>query len=187
MLLEGLGLTFDVVVADVDETPLPGESAEDHCVRLARAKAKDVAERHPEALTLGADTAVVVDGEILGKPADQEDARKMLGMISGRWHTVVSAFALICPDHDIEYENVVRSEVFIRKLSPEQIRWYIETGEPMDKAGSYAIQGLGASLVREIKGSYTCVVGLPLTETVEAFEALFGPGCLFGSEDEKGA
>jgi septum formation protein len=153
-------------------------------LRLAKAKADAVARLHPEALTLGADTAVIVDGRILGKPADEEDAVRMLSLISGRWHTVVTAFALVCPERKISVERVVTSDVFIRKLSQAQIRWYIATGEPMDKAGSYAIQDLGASLVREVKGSYTCVVGLPLTEVVEELETLFGPDCLFGDKKD---
>ncbi len=179
-LLEGLGLSFDIVVSDVDETPLPGELPQPHTLRLAKAKAEAVSRLHPDALTLGSDTTVIVDGQILGKPVDQEDAVRMLTMISGRWHTVVTAFALVCLDRDISVERVVESDVFIRELSEAQIRWYIATGEPMDKAGSYAIQDLGASLVREVKGSYTCVVGLPLAEVVQELEKLFGPDCLLG-------
>jgi len=178
-LLEDLGLDFDIQIANVDECPLPGENPEAHCVRLAVEKSEAIAASHPDALTLGADTAVVVDQAILGKPADKAEARRMLTTISGRWHTVVTAFALRCPEKGIEIERAVKSDVFIRKLSDAQVRWYIETGEPMDKAGAYAIQGVGASLVREVKGSYTCVVGLPLAETVEELEALFGPACLF--------
>ena len=184
-LLAGLGLDFRQVVSDVDETPLPGELPKPQCLRLANEKARAVAARYPEALTLGADTSVVIDEHILGKPADEADAQRMLAMISGRWHTVVTAFALHWPEKNIETERVVTSEVFIRELSDAQIRWYIQTGEPMDKAGSYAIQGLGAALVSQVQGSYTCVVGLPLTETVEAFEALFGPDCLFGNHRKR--
>jgi septum formation protein len=180
-LLEGLGLTFDTIPADIDESHQNGELPDAHCRRLAIEKAKKVAGAHPAALTLGSDTSVIVDGLILGKPADPDDAARMLGMISGRWHTVVTAFALICPDRNIDVSKVVTSDVFIRELSEAQIRWYIETGEPMDKAGAYAIQGVGASLVKQVKGSYTCVVGLPLAETVKELETLFGPDCLLGN------
>lgn len=180
-LLEGLGLTFDVVISNVDEKVFPGELPLEHCQRLAFAKAEAVANSNPDALILGADTAVIVDGDILGKPVDKKDAVRMLGTISGRWHTVITAFALVCPEMNIKVERVVSSEVFIRNLSKSQIEWYIDTGEPMDKAGAYAIQGLGAALVKEVKGSYTCVVGLPLAETVAELEKLFGPDCLLGS------
>ena len=179
-LLEGLGLSFDIVVSDVDETPMQGELPEPHCLRLAQSKAEAVAALRPESLTLGADTAVIVDGAILGKPTDPDDAHRMLRMISGRWHTVITAYALVCPDRGISVSKAVHSDVFIRELSDAQIRWYIATGEPMDKAGSYAIQDIGASLVAKVNGSYTCVVGLPLAEVVGELETLFGPDCLLG-------
>lgn len=179
-LLSGMGLDFQVHVSDVDELPIPGESPEAHCLRLAIEKAEDVAQHHPEALTLGADTVVIVDGEILGKPVDTYDARRMLKKISGRWHTVITAFALRCPGKNIRVSRAVSSDVFIRGLSDNQIKWYVGTKEPMDKAGAYAIQGVGASLVKQVKGSYTCVVGLPLAELVEELETLFGPDCYLG-------
>ena len=184
-LLEGLGLSFEVVKSGVDESPRPDEKAPDQCLRLAQEKAQVVAADQSEALVLGADTAVVVNDLVLGKPEDVSDAQRMLGLISGRWHTVVTAFSLQCPERSIDRSRLVTSEVFIRKLTDQQIRWYIATGEPMDKAGAYAIQGIGASLVAEVKGSYTCVVGLPLAETVEEFEALFGPDCLLGDQKKE--
>ena len=179
-LLKGLGLDFEIIIADIDESPIAGESPVEYCKRAAFEKAKAISAKNPAAITLGADTTVIVDGEILGKPENKEHAAWMLGRISGRWHTVISAFALIYPQRQIEVKRTVSSDVFIRELSDAQINWYIETGEPMDKAGSYAIQGVGASLVREVKGSYTCVVGLPLAETVKELESLFGPDCLLG-------
>jgi nucleoside triphosphate pyrophosphatase len=180
-LLNGLGLKFEIDISGIDEQPIEGETPEQYCLRLAEEKAVDVAVRHPAELVLGADTSVIVDGAILGKPVDKDDAFRMLRMISNRWHTVITAFALICKDREISITRAVSSQVFIRQLSDAQIRWYIETGEPMDKAGSYAIQGVGASLVKEVQGSYTCVVGLPLAELVEELETLFGPDCLLGS------
>lgn len=180
-LLEGLGIPFDIIVSNVDERVISGELPEEHCARLATAKAEAVAATVPEALTLGADTAVIVDGEIFGKPVDMKDAVRILGIISGRWHTVITAFTLICLERKIKVERVESSEVFIRNLSTSQIEWYIDSGEPMDKAGAYAIQGIGASLVKKVKGSYTCVVGLPLAETVIELEKLFGSDCLLGS------
>jgi len=177
-LLEGLGLEFSVIVSDVDETPVPGEKPEAMCLRLAMEKAAYIAKRAPESLSLGADTSVIVDEMILGKPENEQEAAGMLKTISNRWHTVITAFALQCPQRNIDVGRVVKSRVFIRPLNDEQIRWYISTGEPMDKAGSYAIQGVGAALVSEVKGSYTCVVGLPLAELVEELEKLFGPDFL---------
>jgi len=179
-LLKGLSLEFGIHAADIDESPLPNESPEDHCLRAALGKGEIISDRHPGALVLGADTSVIIDGKIFGKPKDKHEAQRMLGELSGRWHTVITAFALLLSEKNIKVTRLIKSEVFIRELSPAQIKWYTETGEPMDKAGAYAIQGLGASLVKEVRGSYTCVVGLPLAETVEELEKIFGPDCLLG-------
>jgi septum formation protein len=159
-LLAGLGLRFTIRAADLDETPLPGEDPGETVLRLAREKAAALA--HPGELVLAADTDVVIDGEILGKPRDPEDARRMLARIAGREHTVLSAVALEEPGRNRRTSGMATSRVRIAPLTPERIAWYVATGEPLDKAGSYAVQGIGALLVEEIFGNYTNVVGLPL-------------------------
>ena len=171
-LLSRLGLSFEVIPADTDETLFDGERPGEHTRRLAEAKARAVAEQHPGRWSLGADTIVFIDDEILGKPADEDDAFHMLQTIAGRRHTVVTSFCVANAERAERALETVKSLVFLRELTPEEIRWYIATGEPMDKAGSYAVQGIGASLVTRIEGSYTNVVGLPLAETVAALERL---------------
>lgn len=167
-LLEGLRLSFEVRSSEIDESVLAGEAPGDHVLRLARAKAQAVA--MPGELILAADTVVVLGGRILGKPADPTDAQQMLGHLAGRQHTVYTGVALFDPDRDRLASAVDQSEVRIAVLSKEEIAWYVSTGEPLDKAGSYAIQGLGALFVEAIEGNYTNVVGLPLPTT----RALFG-------------
>lgn len=169
-LLEGLHLTFEVRSAEIDESVLADEVPEGHVLRLARAKAQAVA--LPGELVLAADTVVVLDGRILGKPADRADARQMLHTLARRQHTVYSGVALYDPDREALGSDSDRSEVRIAALSEEEIEWYVSTGEPLDKAGSYAIQGLGALFVESITGNYTNVVGLPLPLTRSLFRQL---------------
>ncbi|HEV2112243.1 MAG TPA: nucleoside triphosphate pyrophosphatase [Gammaproteobacteria bacterium] len=166
-LLEQLGLRFEVLAADLDETPRPGEAAADYVQRLARAKAEAAAARlgDPAARVLGADTAVVLDGAILGKPRDRAEGLAMLARLSGRRHQVLSAVALWQGGRlDTALSS---SEVSFRDISAAEARSYWESGEPADKAGGYAIQGLGAMFVVRLEGSYSGVVGLPLFETAE--------------------
>lgn len=165
LLLEQLGLRFEVLAAEVDETLQPGEAAADYVLRLARAKTEAVAQnlRAPAAPVLGADTAVVVEGVILGKPRDQADGLAMLARLSGRCHQVLSAVALWQAGR---LDTALScSEVGFRDISAEEARSYWESGEPADKAGGYAIQGLGAVFVERLEGSYSGVMGLPLFET----------------------
>jgi septum formation protein len=169
-LLGGLGLQFAVRAVDLDETPLPGEDPGDTVLRLARAKA--AARAHPGELVLAADTVVVIDSELLGKPADPADARRMLSRIAGREHTVLTAVALEEPDRDRRAAGIATSRVRMAVLSREEIGWYVATGEPLDKAGSYAVQGIGALFVEEVFGNYTNVVGLPLPLTYRLFREL---------------
>ena len=168
-LLEGAGLVFDVVLAppDVEEGIAPGLGAEAEAMRRARAKAGFVAKTHSGALVLGADTVVVLDGEILGKPSSMDDAARMLGLLSGRTHEVITAFTLLGAGS--RQEEAVMTKVSLRALDEETIGRYAESGEPMDKAGAYAIQGLGGSLVDRVEGSYTNVVGLPVAEVLKVF------------------
>lgn len=163
-LLASLGLSFDVEVAGVDETARPGEAPRDYVLRVAREKAAAVAGRLPQALVLAADTTVALGAQILGKPADAAEAAQLLRQLSGRRHAVFTAVVL---DGAARAEQVVETAVSFRELSPSEIAWYAGTGEPLDKAGAYAIQGAGGAFVRSIEGSASNVVGLPLAETVE--------------------
>ena len=169
-LLTGLGVRFTVRAVDLDETPGDGEPPEETVLRLAREKA--AAQAHPGELVLAADTVVVIDGQLLGKPRDPEDARRMLAMIAGREHTVLTGVALEDPGRDRRTAALERSRVRMASLTPEEIEWYVATGEPLDKAGSYAVQGIGALFVEEVYGNYTNVVGLPLPLTYRLFREM---------------
>lgn len=159
-LLKAAGIVFDVMAADVDESPQPGETPEAHVRRLAEEKARAVSAQRDGATVLGADTVVVVDGELLGKPRDSEDAAAMLRKLRGKTHEVVTGVALLSRDRrDV---RVARTRVTFGALTDEEIGWYVASGEPMDKAGGYAIQGLASRFVVAIDGSYSNVVGLPV-------------------------
>jgi septum formation protein len=172
-LLAGLGLAFEVRPVDLDESVLPDEAPRDYVRRLAIEKG--AARGEPGEVVLSADTTVVLDGEILGKPDDAAHARAMLGRIAGRRHTVYTGVALHLPAASGEPRRAVtvdRTEVRIAPLSESEIADYVATGEPLDKAGAYAIQGLGTLLVEAIDGNYTNVVGLPLPATAQLFRQL---------------
>ncbi|MFH1135211.1 MAG: Maf family protein [Pseudomonadota bacterium] len=166
-LLDQAGLEFQVIPAEVDEAALEGETPEAYVRRLARTKAEKIGRGFSERLILAADTIVVLESEIMGKPEDREDAARMLTKLSGRVHRVITAYCLFRPDLNRMVEDQESTLVEFRKLSPAEIRGYIGSGEPMDKAGAYAIQGGGGSLTRRIEGSYTNVIGLPLAEVLE--------------------
>ncbi len=166
-LLRLVGARFEIVPADVDERALPEERAESHVLRLAEAKARvavgeTALAAAEETLTLGADTVVTLDRAILGKPAGDAEARRMLESLSGRVHEVWTGLFLFDPAHDRGVGEAVRSIVKFSRLEPDEIDRYVATGEPLDKAGAYAVQGYGAAFVEAIEGSYTNVVGLPL-------------------------
>jgi septum formation protein len=167
-LLGGLGLRFETRSADVDETPHSGEEPEAYVVRLAREKAGAVA--RPGELVLAADTTVVVDGEILGKPLDADDARRMLRQLAGREHEVLTGIALFEVERTAARADL--SRVRMAPLTDEEIDWYVATGEPMDKAGAYGIQGLGSLFVEAVDGNYTNVVGLPVPAVYRLFAEL---------------
>ncbi len=172
-LLLGIGLPFEVAPSEVEEISLPGERPQDQVRRLALEKAQDVAKRFPEAWVLGADTIVVIDKTILGKPNSTDEACYMLNTLAGRTHEVYTGYTIMRKSGlDQPLVNHVRSLVHIRKLSDQEISDYVASGEPMDKAGSYAIQGLGAAIVRKVEGSYTNVVGLPLCEVAKHLKDL---------------
>jgi septum formation protein len=159
-ILTSLGIPFAVDPADVPEEIRPGESARDAASRLAADKAAPVAARRPDRWVLAADTLVLVGEEILGKPRDDADARRMLGLLAGREHRVVTAVRLQ-RGAEAGRERIETSRVRISPLSPEEILWYVATGEPRDKAGAYAVQGLGSRFIESVAGSYTNVMGLP--------------------------
>jgi septum formation protein len=165
-----LGVRFLVRPVDLDESPRNGELPRDYVLRLAIEKAAARAE--PGELVLAADTIVVIDGEMLGKPLDREDACRMLRRLAGREHTVFTGIALADPSRGEEEADLDESRVQIAPLSAEEIAWYVDTGEPLDKAGAYAIQGLGSLLVERVEGNYTNVVGLPIPRTYRLFKRL---------------
>ena len=172
-LLDMLGIPHTVDPADVDETPRPGESAELLAPRLAREKAMAVASRRQGSWVLGADTLVVIDADVLGKPRSPAEAERMLGRLSAREHRVVTAVALARDGTVHEACDVTR--VRFRSIAPEQIRAYVATGEPMDKAGAYGVQGAGAALVERIEGDFFGVMGLPLRLVVDLLAAAGTP------------
>jgi septum formation protein len=167
-LLASAGVRFIVVPSQVVEERLPSETPEDFVRRLAAAKAREVARRRRDGVVLGADTEVVLDAEVLGKPRDDEDARAMLARLSGRVHDVLTGYEVYDPGTERGDGGVVRTRVEIAVLRRTEIDAYVATGEPRGKAGAYAIQGRAAGLVRRIEGSYTNVVGLPLREVLES-------------------
>jgi len=172
-LLQSVGIKFEIIAPLSDESLLHNENSKDYALRLALEKAISVSQNlDGDFLVIGADTIVVVDDEILGKPLNEEDARVMLSRISGREHHVLTAFSIAKPKDTIFHSQVVDTKVRVKTLEPEEIEGYIKTGEPMDKAGAYGIQGIGAFLVKGIEGSYTNVVGLPLVEVLEALNKL---------------
>ena len=169
-LLAAAGFSFDVTPVDVDETLQPDEDATSYVTRLARAKALAAAPSHADRVVIGADTAVVVDGEVLGKPRGAEDATRMLRLLSGRAHEVLTGIAVFARGRILS--AVERTTVWFAPLSDSEISWYVASGEPLDKAGAYAIQALASRFVPRIDGSYTNVVGLPVSTVVELLAKL---------------
>jgi len=166
-LLRQLGFSFKVIPSRLEETNQSGMEPRGHATYYAKEKAKEVAQRYPQEWVLAADTIVVVDEKILGKPVNFTEATAMLSRLSGRSHHVITGVCLLHAQCGVEESQAVETEVFMRRLGAADIEGYITTGEPMDKAGAYGIQGIGGCLVQRIEGSYSNVVGLPLCETVE--------------------
>jgi septum formation protein len=163
-LLNLIGIAHEVCPANIDETARPREVPRRHAERLAREKASAVATRDPDLITIGADTLVVVNRKVLGKPADEGEAAHMLGLLSGREHTVITAVAV---SRGKKLRSAIEEvRVKFRRLRDDEIDAYIATGEPMDKAGAYGIQGFGATIVERIEGDYFAVMGLPLGRLV---------------------
>ena len=164
-----LGVRFTVRAADIDESPRPGEEPRAYVLRLAKEKA--AAQAGPGELVLAADTTVVIDGEILGKPEDPEDARRMLRRLADREHQVLTGIALEEPGRG-RASDVVETRVRMAALTDEEMAWYVGTGEPMDKAGAYAIQGVGSLFVEAVDGTPSNVVGLPVPAVYRLFARL---------------
>lgn len=171
-LLSQLGLDFEVIPSRVVEDFFQKESPQDHVIRLAEAKVRDVADRYPDCWVLAADTIVTINGSHLGKPKNQEEAMEMLHCLSGREHWVFTGFDICHLGKGKGDKEVVQTAVKMKVLSQMEMEWYIQTGEPFDKAGGYAIQGIGSFMIESIRGSYTNVVGLPLCELIQMLHRL---------------
>lgn len=171
-ILSAVGWPFEAHPAGVDETRLAGESPENFVRRLAREKAEAVARTRLFGLVLGADTTVVVDGEILEKPRDEEDARRMLRLLSGRWHEVLTGVALVRAEAGLVRVGIERTRVRFAETDDEEIDWHVRTGDVLDKAGAYAVQGRAALFIQAIEGDYWNVVGLPVRLVYELARAL---------------
>jgi len=161
-ILRMVGWPFEIHPVDIDESRREGEAAANYVERLAREKAEAAAPHRPGATIVGADTVVVTDQEILSKPRDEEEARRMVRLLNGRWHQVLTGVAVIRFGRSSVKVRHETTEVRFAEMSEQNISWYVATGEPMDKAGAYAIQGQGSQFIEEIKGDYFNVVGLPI-------------------------
>jgi len=170
-LLRSVGLKFKIIPAHINENGLAGEGPRQHVKRLAREKAMVIAKKYPEAWVLGADTIVVIDGIVLGKPENKTQARKMLQKLSGREHKVFTGFTIAHVAAEIYRTKVIQSAVQFKTISPKEMDWYVASDEPYDKAGGYAVQGQGACFIKSIRGSYTNVIGLPLCEVLEELKS----------------
>jgi septum formation protein len=166
-LLERAGLRFSVIPSEFDEASISASAPDDYVRSLAIEKARDIGRTHPDSWVIGADTVVVVEGRILGKPASPSEAGDMLRLLSGRTHQVLTGYCICRICEARLFADTVCTDVLFKTLSNDEIEWYIQTGEPFDKAGAYAIQGIGTFLVKRINGSYTNVVGLPVCEVIE--------------------
>ena len=173
-ILGFVGWQFIKDVADIDETEFAGENPADYVQRLARTKAETVAAKHPNAIILGADTTVVIENEIIGKPVDLEDARRMLRKLSGRWHEVLTGVALvkISDGGQKTLVSMQKTSVKFSQLSEDEITYLVEKGDPLDKAGAYAVQAQAALFIEEIRGDYWNVVGLPIQLVYRLFQEI---------------
>jgi len=171
-ILRTLGVSFSIIPPDIDERKKPDESPKDYVLRVSHEKAQKVGDLFPDKWIIGADTVVVHKGRVLGKPKTEEDAYAMLRKLKAAWHKVYTGYCVLNVSRQIIYQDVAETKVFIKDLTDEEIKRYIGTSEPFDKAGSYAVQGKGGYMVKEIKGSYTNVVGLPICEIAEVLLSL---------------
>jgi septum formation protein len=166
-LLLNAGLTFTIVPSRVIEDAYSISDPKQYAGILAEAKASEVSERYPDSWVIGADSIVEINGDVLEKPATISEARQMIQMLSGNTHYVHTAYAIDCKEKDHHFSDIVSTAVLFKSLTEKEIEWYIHTTEPYNKAGGYAIQGLGSFMVKHINGSYTNVVGLPVCEVMD--------------------
>jgi septum formation protein len=166
-LLQQAGLSFRVIPSSIDETSVTISSPETYVRLLSEAKANDIAVKYPDKWVIGADTIVLQEGTVLGKPGSQTEARTMIKRLSGQTHQVLTGYTICCKAKSRSFSETIKTDVLFKNLTDEEIEWYIQTEESFDKAGAYAIQGLGTFLVKSINGSYTNVVGLPVCEVIE--------------------
>jgi septum formation protein len=171
-ILRTLGISFAIIPPDIDETQKKGEGIREFVQRVSYEKAFKVAAHFPDKWIIGADTVVVLKGKVLGKPKNEQDALAMLRTLRGKWHKVITGFCILNLRNKTTYRDVVETRVLVKDLSDDEIARYIGTSEPLGKAGSYAVQGKGGYMVKEIRGSYTNVVGLPICEVAEALLSL---------------
>lgn len=166
-ILENMNLKFDIIKSEIEETTIENESPKDLVKRLSYEKAYDIASKNLDSIVIGADTVVVLDNNVLGKPKDEDEAFNMLKQMSGKEHDVITGVSILCLDLKKEICDYCVSKVKFKNLSDEEIYSYIKTGECMDKAGAYGIQGLGGLLVEYIKGDYFNIVGFPISSVAE--------------------
>ncbi|MGI6524576.1 MAG: Maf family protein [Bdellovibrionota bacterium] len=171
-LLKVCGVSFKVCPADIDETTFPEETPLDAIKRLALTKAKVISAKYPDAYVIGADTDVVIDGEVLGKPLCAERAEEMLHRLQGREHSVIGSFAIVCKTKPLEVVESSVTKVKFLPMTPAEIRGYVETGEPLNKAGACSIQGCGMQFISEICGSYSNVIGLDVAALLKKMKTL---------------
>jgi septum formation protein len=171
-LLKQVGLDFEVVPSRVIEDFVGTETPQDHVIRLAETKVQDVAYRYPDRWVIAADTIVYIDGSILGKPKNQEEAKGMLDRLNGQEHWVMTGFSVCHLEKGKSDKEAVQTSVKVKALTSAEMDWYVRTGEPFDKAGGYAIQGIGSFMIESIRGSYSNVVGLPLCELLQMLNRL---------------
>lgn len=174
-LLSKAGLSFEVVPSNYEEDMSLPLSPQELAKTLSRGKAEDVANKYPEVVVIGADTFVAFDGRVLGKPYTKEKAKEMLTILSGKQHVIITGFTIIEKTANKSISKAIESKIFFRNLTEKEIDDYVETGEPLDKAGAYAIQGLGSKLIEKTEGDYASILGLPIddvVETLKGFDAL---------------
>ena len=171
-ILRTLGISFSIIPPDIDETKRAEETPQEFVKRISYEKASKVGKHFPDKWVIAADTIVVLKGKVLGKPNNERDAFNMLKTLRGKWHKVITGYCVLNLLKNVVYRDMVETKVFLRHMTDDEINRYIKTSEPMGKAGSYAVQGKGGYMVKEIKGSYTNVVGLPICEVAEALLSL---------------
>ncbi len=171
-LLRQMGLEFDVIPSRIEENEISSETPQDHVLRLAETKVKVVATHYPDRWVIAADTIVYIHEMILGKPKNRDEAMEMLRLLSGKTHTVLTGFSVYHLGKGKRDKELIQTKVKVKALTPSEMEWYVHTGEPFDKAGGYAIQGIGAFMIESIQGSYTNVVGLPLCELIQMLQRL---------------